>query len=120
MELNGLICAYLMDKEGGANKLDWKAIEQWKPVRGPLWLHFDYTNPKAAGLPKHKVIATRMINTIAERILLAVGDIIYMILSTSECTLCSLKPNQLIAVWTYDHLKRRIFSLSWKHRLGFL
>ena len=48
MDENGLICAYLMDQEGGAEKLDWEAVEQWKPGQGPLWLHFDYTNSEAA------------------------------------------------------------------------
>ncbi|MFC1781133.1 zinc transporter ZntB [Planctomycetota bacterium] len=45
METNGLICAYLMDGKGGAKKLDWQDVEQWKSEQGPIWLHFDYTSP---------------------------------------------------------------------------
>ncbi|UCC99386.1 MAG: zinc transporter ZntB, partial [Phycisphaerales bacterium] len=48
METNGLICACLMDGKGGARKLSWEEVVQWKPEQGALWLHFDYTNPQAA------------------------------------------------------------------------
>ena len=48
MDRSGLICAYSLDKEGGADKLDLEAAEKWKPEQGPLWLHFDYTNREAA------------------------------------------------------------------------
>jgi len=48
MDKNGLICAYLLDGEGGAKTLDWEGLEEWKPEQGSLWLHFDYTNSKAA------------------------------------------------------------------------
>jgi len=47
MESTGLICAYLMDGEGGAKKLSWQDLDQWKPENGPLWLHFDYTSAEA-------------------------------------------------------------------------
>ncbi len=45
METKGLICAYLLDGEGGATKLGWGDVEQWGPQQGPIWLHFDYTSP---------------------------------------------------------------------------
>jgi zinc transporter len=48
MDTNGLIYAYLMDGDGGAKKLDWEGVEEWKPEQGSLWLHFDYTNTEAA------------------------------------------------------------------------
>jgi len=48
MEAKGLICAYLMDGEGGGKKLSWEDLERWKPDDGPLWLHFDYSSPEAA------------------------------------------------------------------------
>lgn len=47
MNINGLICAYLIDGAGGAKKLGREDLEQWKPEQGPLWLHFDYTSPEA-------------------------------------------------------------------------
>jgi zinc transporter len=46
MATDGLLCAYLLDGQGGARKLDWEAVAQWKPEQGPIWLHFDYTSPE--------------------------------------------------------------------------
>jgi zinc transporter len=46
METNGLICAYLLDGQGGARRLGWEDVEQWKPAQGLIWLHFDYTSPE--------------------------------------------------------------------------
>lgn len=46
MTTDGLLFAYLLDGQGGARKLDWEGLAQWKPQQGPLWLHFDYTSPK--------------------------------------------------------------------------
>ena len=48
METNGLICACLLDGKGGAKELTWEEVVQWKSEHGPMWLHFDYTNTKAA------------------------------------------------------------------------
>lgn len=36
-----LICAYLLDGEGGGRPLDWPEIRQWKPEDGVLWVHLD-------------------------------------------------------------------------------
>jgi zinc transporter len=47
METNGLIYACLLDGQGGARRLGWEDVERWKPAPGPLWLHFDYTDPGA-------------------------------------------------------------------------
>ena len=46
METNGLICGSLMDGKGGAKKLSWEDMDQWKSEAGPIWLHFDYTSPE--------------------------------------------------------------------------
>ncbi|UCF84433.1 MAG: zinc transporter ZntB [Desulfobacteraceae bacterium] len=48
METDGLICACVMDGKGGAKELTWEEVVQWKSEQGPMWLHFDYTNTKAA------------------------------------------------------------------------
>jgi zinc transporter len=37
-----------MDGKGGAKELTWEEVVQWKSEQGPMWLHFDYTNTKAA------------------------------------------------------------------------
>lgn len=37
----GLVCAYLLDGEGGGRRLDWEEVERWKPSDGPLWVHLN-------------------------------------------------------------------------------
>jgi zinc transporter len=49
METDGLICAYLLDGNGGAKKLGWGDVKQWTPQQGPAWFHFDYTRPETVG-----------------------------------------------------------------------
>ncbi len=48
METKGLICACLMDGEGGAKALSWEDVGQLKSGEGSIWLHFDYESPEAA------------------------------------------------------------------------
>lgn len=48
MDTSGLIFAFLMDGSGGARKLTWEDMTKWKPEQGPIWLHFDYTDQRAA------------------------------------------------------------------------
>jgi len=38
---DGLVFAYLLDGEGGAQRIGWKEIEQWSPSNGCLWIHLD-------------------------------------------------------------------------------
>ncbi len=40
-EGNALVCAYLLDGKGGGETVDWKAIGNWKPSQGLLWIHLD-------------------------------------------------------------------------------
>jgi zinc transporter len=49
MEMNndGLIGAYALDGTGGGKQLGWDGIGAWKPEQGILWVHLDYSNPKA-------------------------------------------------------------------------
>ncbi|MHC4310484.1 MAG: hypothetical protein ACYS3N_23840 [Planctomycetota bacterium] len=42
MKTNGLIYAYLMDGQGGTEKLDWENVPKWQDEHEPIWLHFDY------------------------------------------------------------------------------
>ena len=39
---NGLICAYVLDGNGGGVPLDWQGIADWKPSHGALWVHLDH------------------------------------------------------------------------------
>ena len=44
----GLICAYLLDGQGGGKQLDWDGIKAWQPADGLLWVHLDRTGEKAS------------------------------------------------------------------------
>lgn len=37
----GLICAYILDGEGGAREIGWEEIAAWEPSAGLLWIHLD-------------------------------------------------------------------------------
>lgn len=39
----GLINGLLLDGQGGAKSLTWQEIKAWKPSKGELWLHLDYS-----------------------------------------------------------------------------
>lgn len=43
-----LIMAYLLDGEGGGQKIGWDEIKQWSPGQGILWIHLNYTVRRAA------------------------------------------------------------------------
>ena len=47
METNGLIYAYLLDGQGGAEKLSLENVQKREDEQNPIWLHFDYTSPEA-------------------------------------------------------------------------
>ena len=38
---DGLICAFVLDGEGGGREVGWPEIEAWQPGQGLLWLHLD-------------------------------------------------------------------------------
>ena len=38
---SNLICAYLLDGEGGGQSFGWTEIQAWKPEDGVLWVHLD-------------------------------------------------------------------------------
>lgn len=40
-DIDGLICAYLLDGEGGGKTLDWAGVREWTPGDGLLWVHLD-------------------------------------------------------------------------------
>jgi len=39
----GLIHGLLLDGNGGAKRLNWAEVNAWKPSKGELWLHLDYS-----------------------------------------------------------------------------
>lgn len=45
--VDGLICAFLLDGQGGGRRLDWDGVRAWKPEDGVLWVHLDRTAPGA-------------------------------------------------------------------------
>ncbi|MFT5698668.1 MAG: zinc transporter [Desulforhopalus sp.] len=48
MEANGLIHAFILDGNGGGQKVGWDEIDQWSPDQGKLWIHLNYTSEGAA------------------------------------------------------------------------
>ncbi len=40
-ERSGLVTAHLLDGKGGGRAFDWKAIQDWRPEDGFLWIHLD-------------------------------------------------------------------------------
>ena len=40
-EGNAIVYAYLLDGKGGGEAVDWKAIDNWNPSQGLLWIHLD-------------------------------------------------------------------------------
>lgn len=45
-EIDGLICAFVLDGEGGGAPLDWAGVRAWKPDDGLLWVHLDRKDPR--------------------------------------------------------------------------
>ena len=42
---DGLVIAYILDGKGGGRKISWDEIAVWKPDRGILWMHMNYSFP---------------------------------------------------------------------------
>jgi zinc transporter len=38
---DGLVCAFVLDRNGGGRALDWDGIRAWQPDDGVLWVHLD-------------------------------------------------------------------------------
>jgi len=43
----GLLYAYLLNGQGGGQRLDWDQVNQWEQQQGVLWVHLEYSNPVA-------------------------------------------------------------------------
>lgn len=46
-EQDGLICAVILDGEGGGREIGWPEIESWSAEQGVLWVHLDRTGATA-------------------------------------------------------------------------
>jgi zinc transporter len=44
----GLVCAYLLDGDGGGQNLGWEGVRSWNPDQGTIWIHLDYAGPIAS------------------------------------------------------------------------
>ena len=44
---DGLIFAYILDSDGGGIAVDWHGVGDWRPEKGPLWIHIDHSNDHA-------------------------------------------------------------------------
>lgn len=47
-DVEGLVCAFLMDGEGGARPVGWDEVRRWTPEMGEIWIHLDYTDATSA------------------------------------------------------------------------
>jgi len=43
----GLLYAYLLNGQGGGQRLDWDQVNLWEQQQGVLWVHLEYSNPVA-------------------------------------------------------------------------
>jgi len=44
---DSLICAYVLDGQGGGREVWWPDIDSWTPEAGLLWVHLDHSSPKS-------------------------------------------------------------------------
>ncbi|MGD8530140.1 MAG: zinc transporter ZntB [Syntrophobacterales bacterium] len=44
---DGLIAAYILDGNGGGQRVGWKEIQEWAPTAGLLWVHLKFEDPEA-------------------------------------------------------------------------
>ena len=44
---DGLICAVILDGQGGGREIGWPEIQAWTPDQGILWVHLDRTGEEA-------------------------------------------------------------------------
>jgi len=51
---DGLIAAYILDGNGGGQRVGWKKIQDWTVAAGLLWVHLDFTAPEAQRWIKEK------------------------------------------------------------------
>ncbi len=63
---DGLIFAYIIDGEGGGNAVDWQGISDWRPEKGLLWIHLDYSNEHV----KQWLLTESKLNTLSCNILM--------------------------------------------------
>jgi zinc transporter len=50
----GLLYAYLLNGQGGGQKVDWDQVKPWEPQQGVLWVHLEYSHPAAQQWLRHE------------------------------------------------------------------
>jgi len=63
---DGLIFAYIIDGDGGGSAVDWQGISDWRPEKGLLWIHLDYSNEHV----KQWLLTESKLNTLSCNILM--------------------------------------------------
>jgi len=62
-ESEELICAYVLDGNGGAAPLDWPGVNDWTAESGPIWVHLDCAHENTdAWLRSHSGLDTFVID----------------------------------------------------------
>jgi len=64
---NGLIHAYILDGDGNGTPLNWQGIQNWRPEKGPLWIHLDRSDEEARSwLAKNSGLGTQACEVLLE------------------------------------------------------
>lgn len=51
---SGLICAHLLDGQGGSKLLNWEGVRAWKPGDGVLWVHLERNHTDSTAWLEHE------------------------------------------------------------------
>lgn len=64
--VEGLICAYLLDRQGKGRLLTWEEINQWTPGQGLLWVHLNFTVPASRQwLERHSGLEENIVDALS-------------------------------------------------------
>ncbi len=64
---HALVCAYLLDGNGGAKEIGWDDVHAWSKDQGILWVHLDYASQKA----KHWLLKESGLDKVTVRAMIA-------------------------------------------------
>lgn len=115
---SGLADALLLDGKGGARRLDWAAVEAWKPEDGALWLHLDYSAPDASAWLRQTsgidpVVLEALLDTDPRPRALSHGDDLMLIVRGINHNAAS-EPEDMISVRIWIE-PQRIVTLRHRH-----
>lgn len=114
----GLIHAFVLDGQGGAESLDWNGIERWAPEQGILWVNLDYTGDDAqawlgmrSGLDP--IVRDALVDRDPRPRALAVGDALLLVLRVINLN-AGAEPEDMVSIRCWIE-PRRIITL--RHRM---